>query len=206
MGSFPGWRLSLGQRVKAETLSLLLGLARRRRGRDGRVTESGEFSHDHSDSHYWNESYYFNFTDPANKIGGFTRIGMVPNQGNAIGILYLFLKDGGILALVQSEAIKASRDEVTVGPLQYERVQPLWEWTILYKGKMMYMADPRDHFSLSTGEGKDVEWSAMDFKDVSLELTFKGWSPCHDFKTADISFIADRLVACGSRLKDLAFL
>jgi hypothetical protein len=204
MGSFPGWGLSLGQRLKAETLSALLGLARRRKGRHGRVAESGEFHHDHSDSHYWNESYYFNFTDPDNKIGGFTRIGMVPNQENANGILYLFLKDGGILALIQSEAIKASRDEVTVGLLQYERVQPLWEWRILYVGKMLYLADPRDHFLLSTGGRQDADLSETDFKDVSVDITFKGWSPCHDFKAANISFIADRLVACGSRLKDLA--
>ena len=204
MGSFPGWRLSLGQRAKAEMLSALFGLAGRRRGRHAVVPESGEFHHDHNDSHYWNESYYFNFTDPANRIGGFTRIGMVPNQGNAIGILYLFLKDGGILALLQSEAITASRDEVTVGVLRYERVQPLWEWRIVYEGKMLYMADPRDHLSLSTGGKNDAKLSAMDFRDVFVDMTFKGWSPCHDFKAGDMALIADRLVACGSRLKDLS--
>jgi hypothetical protein len=44
----------------------------------------------------------------------------------------------------------------------------------------------------------------LEFKEVSLDITFNGWSPCHDFKEADSSFIAERLVACGSRLKDLA--
>lgn len=203
MSSFPGWSLSPGQRLKAKGLSALIGLARRREGRGGAVPEAGEFHHHHNDSHYWNESYYFNFSDPAGKIGGFTRIGFVPNQENAIGILYLFLRDGGILALIQSEAIKASPDDVSVGLLRYERVRPLWQWRILFEGRMIYLADPREHFPLSTGGRQGSESGPLDFKEVSVDIAFKGWSPCHDFKEADSSFIAERLVACGSRMTDL---
>jgi hypothetical protein len=190
--------------MKAEALSSLFRLERLRKGRGKALPEAAEFHHAHTDSHYWNESYYFNFTDPLNEIGGFTRIGMVPNQQNAIGILYLFLKEGGILAAIQSEAIAASRDEVSVGLLRYERVRPLWEWRIRFEGSMLYLADPRDHFALSTQGGADSELGGMDFKEVSLDIAFKGWSPCHDFKEADASFLAERLVERGSRWQDLA--
>ncbi len=204
MGSFPGWNLTLGQRLKATGLTSLFHLARQARGRRGAVPEAGEFHHIHTDSHYWNESYYFNFTDPSNEIGGFTRIGMVPNQQHAIGILYLFLKDGGILALVQSDPITASRDDVSAGLLRYERVRPLWEWRILFEGNMLYLPDPREHFHLATEGRAGSDPGSLTFKEVSLDIVFRGWSPCHDFKEADASFIAERLAERGSRWKDLA--
>jgi hypothetical protein len=69
---------------------------------------------------------------------------------------------------------------------------------------MLYLADPREHLALSTEVRADSDPGDLDFKEVSLDISFEGWSPCHDFKEVDASFVAERLVNRRSRLKDLA--
>jgi len=200
---YPGWSLSWRERVRAELLASLFRSVRKKKGQGGAVRDREEFSHRHTGSRYWNESYYFNFSDPERKIGGFTRIGMVPNQDMVIGILYLFLPDGGILMLTQTEPCRASRDKVSAGLLQYERVHPLWSWRIRFQGNMLYLADPAELPSLLAASPDEMAEKNLTFRDASVDLLFRGWSPCHDFKGADPRFIADRFVASGSRVRDL---
>lgn len=206
MERYPDWKLSSAGKLKAEMLSSLFRLGKRWKGQGGPVGETDEFHHSHNDSRYWNESYYFNFSDPEKKIGGFSRIGMVPNQDLAIGILYIFLDDGGVLMLTQSEPCKASRDDVSTGLLRYERIRPLWEWRILFQGNMLYLSDPRELISMvdalaaASPEGAERD---LRFKDASVDLVFRGWSPCHNFKDADPRFVAERFVNAGSSLEDL---
>ncbi|MEW6439996.1 MAG: hypothetical protein AB1640_03595 [bacterium] len=204
MERYPGWNLTAAQRARAELLGLALAAARRLKGQGGCLTAPSELHHEHNASPYWNESYYFNFTDLAGRIGGFTRIGMVPNQKTAIAILFLFLEDGGILMTSQTEPIEASRDDVSVGALRYERARALWEWRILFKGSMLRLSDPRDLARLGQDEPSAVS-SPQGFcaEEVDLELSFIGWSPCHDFKDVDPHFIAERFVSGRSRLEDL---
>ncbi len=38
---------------------------------------------------------------------------------------------------------------------------------------------------------------------MDLDLSFSGWSPCHDFKETNLRFFAERFVSRGSKLKDL---
>lgn len=205
MNPYPGWKLSTGGRLRAEALSSLFGAAKRLKGQGGAIRERDELHHDHNDSYYWNESYYFNFSDPERRVGGFSRIGMVPNQTMAVGILYIYLKDGGVLMLTQSEPCEASRDDVITGLLRYERVRPLWEWRILFQGKMLYLPDPRKLPSLMESLDADPVEAEKDlqFKEASVDIVFKGWSPCHNFKDADPRFVAERFVNAGSRMQDL---
>ena len=200
MERYPEWTLGVGSRIKAEALRGLFQVARRvQSGRRGPFTEQAEFHHTHTASYHWNESYYFNFTDPMNKVGGFTRIGMVPNQKTAIGILFLFLEDGSIEMLTQSEPAEASRDEVQVGLLRYERIRPLWEWRIAFQGRMLHLENARMLLKLLEGE----QPGDLGFHEVSVGLVFRGWSPCHDFKDMDLRAFAERVVAKGSRIQDL---
>ena len=205
MDPYPGWKLSAAGRLRAEALSSLFSAGRRLKRQGGPIQERDEFHHNHNDSHYWNESYYFNFSDPERRVGGFSRIGMVPNQTMAIGILYIYLPDGGVLMLTQSEPCKTSRDELVTGLLRYERVRPLWEWRILFQGKMLYLPDPRKLPSLMESlESDPVEAEkVLQFKEASVDLVFKGWSPCHDFKDADPRFVAERFVNANSRVQDI---
>jgi hypothetical protein len=200
---YPGWRLSWLERGRAELLASLFRSVRKRKGQGGEVQERDEFSHRHTGSRYWNESYYFNFSDPVRKICGFSRIGMVPNQDMVIGILYLFLPDGGILMLTQTEPCRASQDKVSAGLLRYERVNALWSWRIRFQGNMLYLADPAELPSLLQASPDEMAERDLTFRDVSLDLLFRGWSPCHDFKGADPRFVAERFVAAKSRVRDL---
>lgn len=206
MNRYPEFELGIAQRIRAECLFRLLAAARAWKRVRGPVTAQSEFHHDHGPSWYWNESYYFNFSDQNRRIGGFTRIGMVPNQKSAVGILFLFLEDGSILMLHQSEPIEASRDDVAVGGLRYERLRPLWEWRIRFSGSMLRLADPADLLSLvgavSSGSGVRSRSEPSPIG-VNLDLLFSGWSPCHDFKETNLRFFAERFVSRRSRLKDL---
>ncbi|MGC1121527.1 MAG: hypothetical protein WBA22_10580 [Candidatus Methanofastidiosia archaeon] len=78
----------------------------------------------------WNESYYFNFYDPRNRIGGVTRIGFKPNKKEAVGYLFLFYKDE-ILKVVLREEIEMVPERIEVGSLQF-----LPEWTLTFTGNM----------------------------------------------------------------------
>jgi hypothetical protein len=198
-----GGKLSWKDRVRADLLASLFRSAKKRRGVGGPVQERDEFSHRHTGSRYWNESYYFNFSDPKHNLGGFSRIGMVPNQDMAVGILYLFLPEGGILMLTQTEPCRASRDRVSAGGLSYERVQPLWNWRIRFQGNMLYLHDPAELPSLLTASTDERDGMNLSFREASVDMAFRGWSPCHNFKDVDPGFVAERFVSAGSRLRDL---
>jgi len=204
MERYPGWNLGLASRVKAVALrgavGAALGLSGRRRGVR---SASVEGYHRPTGSLYWNESYYFNFTDPVKKMGGFTRIGILPNQQTSIGLLCIYLEDGGIDFLVQSEECEDMREEgeaLSVGLLAYEMVRPLWEWKVRFSGAMLHFAKPA--MLLEFLRRKDAS-GLCSFHDVEVDLSFVGWSPCHDFKNMDARAFADRFVAKKSSFKDL---
>jgi hypothetical protein len=95
----------------------------------------------------WNESYYFNFYDPTQEIGGFTRIGAKPNIEEGMGYLFLFYK-GDILAFHHQQEITTVPDVPKSGPLEF-----LPEWQVLFSGHMQ-----------DTATGKPVQ--------VALDLTY----------------------------------
>jgi len=68
---------------------------------------------------------------------------------------------------------------------------------------MLYLADPAKLPSLLRASPEEMDAAELSFRDVSLDILFRGWSPSHDFKGADPAFFADRFVAAGSRLRDL---
>ena len=45
-----------------------------------RPSASDEAIHPADDDTFWNESWYFDFADPAQQVGGWVRLGLVPNQ------------------------------------------------------------------------------------------------------------------------------
>jgi len=199
MEKYPESQLDLVSRIKAESIHALLKTLMGLRGKRGPLTEAAEFHHRHTDSYYWNESFYFNFTDPEKKIGGFTRIGMLPNQNTAIGILYLYLADGSINMLVQAEPLEASRDEIQTGLLRYERIRPLWEWKITFQGTMIHFENHR--MLLDFIDQKYPE--DLVFHNASVDLVFKGWAPCVHFKDLNLRAFAERMVAKKIRFGDL---
>ncbi len=202
MGSYPEYSLDRVSSIKARILSALvhaaLGVSGRRKGI---LSEAAEGYHPHGNSHNWNESYYFNFSDPVKKMGGFTRIGILPNQQMVIGLLCMYLDGGGIDFLVQSEH-RDCRDKgyPSVGLLRYEMVRPLWEWKVMFNGTMLHFASPAKllEFLEQTDTG-----GLCSYHDVAVDLRFTGWSPCHDFKHIDARGFAERFVATQSSFRQL---
>jgi hypothetical protein len=64
---------------------------------------------------------------------------------------------------------------------------------------MLHLDDPRMLLRLRDRQ----EPGDLRFHEASVDLVFRGWSPCHDFKDIDLRAFAERFVAKGSRLKDL---
>ncbi len=106
---------------------------------------SGDFMeklrHQTGNEREWNESYYFNFYDPQENIGGFTRIGFKPNKKEGVGYLFLFYKDD-ILAFQNREEIFRVPEEIRVGSLEFEP-----GWTVTFSGTMVGLrGNPKNVF------------------------------------------------------------
>src|SRR5262249_20973719 len=56
--------------------------------------DADDLMHENTGEENYNESAYYNFYDPAQRLGGFVRIGNRPNEGYAEMTLCLYLPDG----------------------------------------------------------------------------------------------------------------
>ena len=93
----------------------------------------------------WSESYYFNFVDPASKIGMFTRMGFRPGDGwaDALHVVYL---EGRRVAFTYGRrniATDLTRydGDLSVGDLQIGCLTPYKTWSINYKGPAQDIPD-----------------------------------------------------------------
>ena len=100
-----------------------------------------EFIHDAGDDRAWSESYYFNFYDPKEGVGMFTRMGLRPNEGwcDALHVVYL---GGDHVAFTHSrEDLHGVSDRLTVGGLTLKRVEPFKKWVVGYDGPAQDISD-----------------------------------------------------------------
>ncbi len=79
----------------------------------------------------WNESYYFNFYDPSEEVGGFTRIGFKPNKGEGVGYLFLFYRKE-ILSFHHRIEVSEVPEHIRVGPLEF-----IPEWVVTFHDTMV---------------------------------------------------------------------
>ena len=63
-----------------------------------------EGAHPPTDEPLWNESWYFDFADPAQNVGGWIRLGLIPNQGHAWVNALLCGPDMPTIAVLDFEA------------------------------------------------------------------------------------------------------
>src|SRR5690606_28902954 len=90
-----------------------------------------DFAHPVESDSAWSESYYFNAYDPAVDAGLFTRIGVLPNEGTMDVGLSVWLP-GDRIANVRGvrEQHEMTDDDLDVGGVRYERVEPMRTWRI----------------------------------------------------------------------------
>jgi len=188
--------LGFGEKAKARALSAALTFAKKLKKVGGPLGYGAEFLHPPASRDFnWNESFYFNFTDPSSKLGGWTRIGILPNQENDVGALMIYAGGSRILAYRSGGRTAIQGDELRLESLEYHRLEPLKKWRILFRGDV---ADIDDSMKIPELSPDDLE-----LKKVEVDLTFESMAPCFDFKNAHPRALAEMIVQAGTRLEDL---
>ena len=124
----------------------------------------------------WSESWYFNFYDPASRIGGFTRIGLRPNEQYADGNLIVFLPSGGAAAVLNREERTTNAPPVKVGSVSYERVSELSHWRILCGGPGLAFSRAED-FDIARPREGGMPQATGRVLDVGVDLDFRATMP-----------------------------
>lgn len=84
----------------------------------------------------WNESYWFSFYDPANRIGVVMRIGILPNQKQSNVWLYIS-REGRIVHVgtdLDCPPPVGDIDDLSLKGVTYRCIEPLRRFQLLYKG------------------------------------------------------------------------
>jgi hypothetical protein len=108
----------------------------------------------------WNESYYFNFFDPAQGVTGFMRIGNKPNRDEKSVFLFVMSKKG-VFGIRNTEP--CDEHHTTCSGLNFTDNGKSWK--ITYKGPLFDVSkDP-----VPTMSSLDIEWTpvnpVMDYHD-----------------------------------------
>jgi hypothetical protein len=134
-----------------------------------RLEPSDEYMHTGPEDNF-NESMYFNVYDPAERTGGFFRLGNRVNEGYAEMTICLYLPDGTVGFMFARPPIE-NNDAFDAGGMRFEVVTPFEEQKVTYDTKVALltdataMADPRKAFT----EAEHV--------DCAVDLTYRGLSP-----------------------------
>jgi hypothetical protein len=109
----------------------------------GKLTPQDEYTHAVGAEPNFNESMYFNFFDPARRLGGFLRIGNRPNEGYAEMTATVFLPDGRVLFDFQRPKI-AGNAAFDAGGAHFAVVAPTERLQTSYRGSPVALREPRE--------------------------------------------------------------
>ena len=124
-----------------------------------------EGPHSPTEEPLWNESWYFDFVDPTQDIGGWIRLGLLPNQGNAWINALLCGPNMPTIAVLDFEAALPAEHTHAHGSdvdIELEAVAPLRIYRVSVRGRGEAYDDPA---ALLRGEsGRPV--------DLAMNLTW----------------------------------
>lgn len=133
---------------------------------------NNELMHPSGDSAAWSESYYFNFIDPEQKIGMFTRMGFRPGNGwaDALHVVYL---EGRRVAFTYGRRdigtdLSRYDGDLSVGHLALECVDPHQLWRVSYQGPAQDIAD--GEILLQRSKARPEGWFTPAELEMSLEF------------------------------------
>jgi hypothetical protein len=134
------------------------------------LLDDDDLMHPNSGETNFNESAYYNFYDPACRLGGFVRLGNRPNEGYAEMTVCLYRPDGSVAFMYQRPTISDNARHAA-GGLSFEVRAPFREHAIRYEGSCCLLNRPLDLL--------DPRRAFHDnpLGPVSLELTYHGLSP-----------------------------
>jgi hypothetical protein len=119
-----------------------------------------EGTHEPTDERLWSESWYFDFADPGQGIGGWLRLGLIPNQGHAwINALLCGPHMPTVAVLDFEAALPADHTEVHTDAvdLELEATVPLQSYRVSLRAMGEAHDDPADLLRGKAGRPVDVE-------------------------------------------------
>lgn len=130
-----------------------------------RPNADDEGRHPPTDEALWSESWYFDFADPGQQVGGWIRLGLIPNQNHAWINGLLCAPGAPTIAVLDFEApLPGDHTRVVADgtELDFDVVAPLQSFRVALRGRGQAHDDPA---ALLRGEaGRPV--------DVSMDLTW----------------------------------
>ena len=127
-----------------------------------RPSADDEFGHERGDEPLWNESWYFDWVDAVQGIGGWIRLGLIPNEGRSWVQALLCGPDMPTIAISDFDApLPADPTRVVTPDFEFTQAAtvPLQTYTVTVRGQGQAYDDPA---ALLRGEsGRPVE-VAMD--------------------------------------------
>jgi hypothetical protein len=105
--------------------------------------DADDLMHENTGESNYNESAYYNFYDPAARLGGFVRLGNRPNEGHAEMTCCLYLPDGRVAFMYARPRI-ADNAAFDAGGMRFAVDTPMRAHTIRYDGNLCVLARPLD--------------------------------------------------------------
>jgi hypothetical protein len=129
-----------------------------------RPNASDETPHLRETTPLWNESWYFDFVDPQRRIGGWVRLGLMPNEGVTWISALVCGPDIATVAVLDFEAAlptNPGRVRTDTVDLTLDALNPLQQYAVAMRGHGRAHDDPAALLRGEAGDGADVEL-AMD--------------------------------------------
>jgi hypothetical protein len=131
-----------------------------------------DLMHENTGEANYNESAYYNFYDPGQRLGGFVRLGNRPNEGYAEMTLCLYLPDGTVGFMFGRPRIPDNA-RFDGGGMRFEVTAPMQEHAIRYDGTACLMARPLDLLDPRAAFSQNPHVPAQ------VALTYSALSPAH---------------------------
>ena len=136
------------------------------------LLEADDLMHPNTGEENYNESAYYNFYDPARRLGGFARIGNRPNERYAEMTLCLYLPDGRVAFMFARPEI-ADNAHFDAAGMRFEIRVPMREHRVQYEGRCALLARPLDLLDPKRAFTENPHGA------VEVDLVYEGISPAY---------------------------
>ncbi len=157
-----------------------------------RVDPADEAAHRPGAEPLWSESWYWDFVDPAQRVGGWIRLGLVPNQGVAWINAVICGRDIPTVALLDFTApTPPDPNAVTAGGIEFRHTAtvPLQEYRVEARGPAASFDNPAALLAGEPGRpaelGLDLTWVSSGTP-FAYRITTRYEIPCAVSGTLDV--------------------
>lgn len=163
------------------------------------ITPADDYCHSVGPEANFNESMYFQFHDPGQRLSGFLRLANRPNEGIGERTVCLYLPDGSLGFGFDRPRI-VGNDAMNAAGLAVDVVQPMERLRVTFAGPIHVVGDPR---SMADPKAALV---ASPVLDCSVALDYAALAPSHEqtFDAAGQSFAPNHYEQLASVTGDVA--